>query len=265
MANIQRFRHSSGLDFDVPLKFLPSSWLASGRGDGGSHTLLNTWAAFGAAMLILAPLVKKEQMFFLSLFTTLDVTGMGQLVPRNEIDGIDSLPKSMAEEMMDVLFASLMSKLQKLCGLIPSNSATVATGGHEAVDGMETIAILVVLQQFMNDQLGILPSFLGVSTGLLSPPIMSQLGMASSPAPMVAKPVMDDFSTYLVSMLFTLRKQLLHRLKTFMTEQMTWIQTQKSDPKKAGVALPVAKFPSFVRQVLEMTGGQVFEPNPSQP
>ena len=245
----------------MPLKFLPSSWLASGRGDGGSPTLLNTWAAFGTAMLIIAPLIKREQMFFLSLFTTLDVTGMGQQVPRNEVDGGESLPKSMAEEMMDVLFASLMSKLQKLCGLIPSNNATAATGGHEAVDGMETIAILVVLQQFMNDHLGILPSFLGVSTisdGLFSPPLMSpQLSMTSTPTPMMAKPVMEDFSTYLVSMLFTLRKQLLRRLKTFMTEQMAWIQTQKSDPKKAGVALPVAKFPSFVRQVLEMTGGQV--------
>ena len=262
MANIQRFRHSSGLDFDVPLKFLPSSWLASGRGDGGSPTLLNTWAAFGTAMLIIAPLVKKEQMFFLPLFTTLDVTGMGQQVPRNDMDGNDSPPKSMAEEMMDVLFASLMSKLQKLCGLIPSNSAAAATGGHEAVDGMETIAILVVLQQFMNDHLGILPSFLGVSTisdGLLNPPLMAQISMATTSTTMTAKPVtvMEDFSTYLVSMLFSLRKQLLQRLRTFMTEQMTWIQTQKSDPKKAGVALPVAKFPSFVRQVLEMTGGQV--------
>ena len=44
-----------------------------------------------------------------------------------------------------------------------------------------------------------------------------------------------------------------------MADQIAWILSQKSDPKKAGVLVPISKFPSLVRQVLEMSGGQVIK------
>ena len=67
----------------------------------------------------------------------------------------------------------------------------------------------------------------------------------------------EEHSNYLVVLLNDLRISLLEKLKIFMADEVAWILAQKSDPKKAGVLVPVSKFPSLVRQVLEMSGGQV--------
>jgi hypothetical protein len=67
----------------------------------------------------------------------------------------------------------------------------------------------------------------------------------------------DDYCPYLVALLMDVRSLLLKRLKAYLAEQVAWIQQQKGDPKKAGVQGPVARFPSLVRQAMEMTGGQV--------
>jgi hypothetical protein len=282
MASIQRFRHSTGMDFEVPLKFVPPAWLGGGGGGasrGDSSTALNTWTAIGAALLALAPIVKREQTFFMSLFPGLDNSGLTASRPYDEPD---AAPKCAAEGLMDVMFSSLISKLQKLCGsvsgggaasaaLAVSSAAAAGTGPssaggvHEGVDGMETIAVLVVLQQFMADHLGVSfqaaaaeavlsQSLLGTSAATAA---VTAAAVAAAVAP--TKPLMDDYSTYLVCMLLALRRELLLRLKAYTAEQVAWIQAQKSDPKKAGVSVPVAKFPSFVRQVLEMTGGQIVD------
>ena len=283
MASIQRFRHSTGMDFEVPLKFVPPAWLGGGGGGGGasrgeSSTALNTWTAFGAALLALAPIVKREQAFFLSLFSGLDTSGLAAARPYEELS---AAPKCAAEGLMDVLFSSLVSKLHKFCGSAPGGAIATAAiavpsiaaagagpnstgGGHEGVDGMETIAVLVVLQQFLADHLGVsFPAAAADAVLSLSLSLPPSNGLSAAPAVAAAvappKPLMEDYSTYFVSVLLALRRDLLLHVKAYTAEQATWIQLQKSDPKKAGVSLPVAKFPSFVRQVLEMTGGLIVD------
>jgi hypothetical protein len=126
------------------------------------------------------------------------------------------------------------------------------------------ISLLVVLQQYVKDHLGILPQndskqslkehSSNPSTSSKSEEHFSKNGQESS------SKMGQEHSSYLMVILYELKSDFLSKLNLFMGDQISWIGIQKSDPKKAGVAIPVAKFPSFVRQVLEMAGGQVGQP-----
>ena len=172
--------------------------------------------------------------------------------------------KGEVEKALDLMFSTVISKLQKLCNLIVAE-----------VDGMEILGILAVLQQYVTDHLiskqqilqtqqqQVLPekqqsqsqlqSHQQQHTGILTTSTSTTYNQNTKTE--INKP--DHSSLYLITMLHELRTSLLSKLKSYMGDQVAWIAAQKSDPKKAGVTVPVAKFPSFVRQVLEMTGGQV--------
>ena len=135
-----------------------------------------------------------------------------------------------AEKLLDQIFSTVNFKLQKLCNLQVAE-----------IDGMELLGILAVVQQYMTDH---------------STP-KSQIENTTKETNSNTNSRTEESSAFLTTMLQELRVSLLSRLKTYMADQIAWILLQKGDPKKAGVLVPVAKFPSFVRQVLEMTGGQV--------
>ena len=101
MANISKFRHSTGLDFIVPIKFVPSNWLVylqQNESDSDSEDsedddddddnssershdkdkvvkkdkksgsrivngILNSWTALGVVLLAIAPIIQCEQRF----------------------------------------------------------------------------------------------------------------------------------------------------------------------------------------------------------
>jgi Exocyst complex component Sec3 len=169
------------------------------------------------------------------------------------------------EKALDLMFSTVTSKLTKQCNLIVAE-----------IDGMEVLGILAVLQQYVTDHLlskqQMLQTQQQEQEQLLQPQHTGILTTAAAAAPTstltsttaiqalntkadTVKP--DHSSLYLITMLHELRFSLLSKLKLYIGDQVAWILAQKSDPKKAGVTVPVAKFPSFVRQVLEMTGGQV--------
>ena len=159
------------------------------------------------------------------------------------------------------MFSTVTSKLTKLCNLVVAE-----------IDGMEILGILAVLQQYVTDHLLskqqmlltqqqeqeqlLQPQHAGILTTTTAPTSTSTTAIqAQNTKADTSKP--DHSSLYLITMLHELRFSLLSKLKSYIGDQVAWILAQKSDPKKAGVTVPVAKFPSFVRQVLEMTGGQV--------
>ena len=161
--------------------------------------------------------------------------------------------KGEVEKALDLMFSTVTSKLQKLCNLIVAE-----------IDGMEILGILAVLQQYVTDHLISKQQTLQIQqqqqqqqeqehTGILT--TTTTIPHTQNTKTETMKP--DHSSLYLITMLHELRSSLLSKLKSYMGDQVAWILAQKSDPKKAGVTVPVAKFPSFVRQVLEMTGGQV--------
>ncbi len=54
------------------------------------------------------------------------------------------------------------------------------------------------------------------------------------------------------------RNKLLSHLDTFVEDQYNWIVDQKSDPKRAGVAPPVARYVTLMFQIQEMMDKQVY-------
>jgi hypothetical protein len=159
-----------------------------------------------------------------ALFRHLDATSLSN-VPQLEEGEVRV--RGDAEKLLDQIFSTVNFKLQKLCNLQVAE-----------IDGMELLGILAVVQQYMTDHLTPKPQIEN----------NKEINTKS-----------EEPSAFLTTMLQELRISLLSKLKTYMADQIAWILIQKGDPKKAGVLVPVAKFPSFVRQVLEMTGGQVRE------
>ena len=62
---------------------------------------------------------------------------------------------------------------------------------------------------------------------------------------------------YLVRCLETTRAALLSRITAYSTDTIAYIRAQKADAKLADVLAPVAAFPTWVAQVLEMCNGKV--------
>ena len=173
------------------------------------------------------------------MFNHLDINGTGYQNQQSE-EG-EPVPKGETEKLLDLLFSTLNSKLQKLCNLPVAE-----------IDGMELLGILAVLQQYLTDH------FKPKAPSLDALPVISNDETDKDRERERDLSVKaEEPSTYLVVMLQELRVSLLAKLQIYIADQIAWILAQKSDPKKSGVLVPVAKFPSFVRQVLEMTGGQV--------
>ena len=162
--------------------------------------------------------------------------------------------------MLAQLFLAASQKLQKFCNLLLAE-----------IDGIELIGILAVLQQYMLDSLHVPVQnqhqqqqqqqeiVVSSSTKDKEKEKEKNIDNDKEQPPKECSLKTEEHSLYLVVMLYELRTALLDRLKTYMGDQIAWILAQKSDPKKAGVLIPISKFPSLVRQVLEMTGGQVGE------
>jgi hypothetical protein len=133
--------------------------------------------------------------------------------------------------------------------------------------------MLMVLQQYMVDYLGLVPadsltnerdnmhivSGINSNTGTNNHPATSTgtNDNHSISSNSMGYYKIEDYCGYLVAMLSDVRASLLRRLRAYLAEQVLWIQQQKGDPKKPGVQGVVSRFPALIRQALEMTGGQV--------
>lgn len=62
---------------------------------------------------------------------------------------------------------------------------------------------------------------------------------------------------YLARSMESTRVALLARVVAYTTEQCQWIRSQKADAKNPEVLPPVAAFPTFVAQTLELCNGKV--------
>lgn len=256
MANLPKFAANEA--HDPTIKFFRYSL-------NMQNALLTPWEALELALAYLAPVVRREEAFFLAVFQ-LDATGMGTPptvlpdialtagIPGVVVDPRDTVApasKSKAEQMLDNLFQYAVERVQKLC-----NSAS---GGE--VDGVEVVAMLAVVQRFMVE-------FLQMSMGPPPPQSADPAGAQQLQVPL-SPIIMDgadkgpqfghECSPYLAVLIYSIRAALVKRLYVFLAEQLTWLSHQKAEPKKSHVLGPVARFPSLVLQVVEVMGGQQME------
>lgn len=281
------------------------------------------WAALGVALLLIAPLIKREEAFFAAMFTT-ETTGLNK-VPEstttsssttatgiqgsgsnthshnthnthnnnsntNNSSGssgsgignieVTSVAKSPAETMIGLLFDVLPSRIEKLMSTSSTQSDT---------DGFEALGMLAVVEKYLQD-VGE-HSQEEVSTHLnadastnnndndndndddndnananshrTNNTVQKSSSLDSNDSVTDDRDIrrrallIEDSSPFFIGVLNDVRTGLLKRIQLFVNDQIAWIKNQKGDPKKAGVQLPVSKFPSFISQVLEMTGGMV--------
>ncbi len=161
-----------------------------------------------------------------------------------------SFAGSRLGSMLDWLFEGVVAKFETVmlrCGGSHAGQQQQPSGGNGGgdgnTDGAEVVAMLTVLHQFTAQYADMSP---------FAPEPAVAHGEHDAEAVDAAPTVL-----YLSKALLQFKLVLLQRLSGFVGEQVAWIHAQRSDPKLAAVLTPFAKFPAFVAQVLEMTGGLV--------
>ena len=257
MANLPK--HSAGGTHEPSIKFMRHSINLQ-------NALLHPWEALEVALCYFVPLVRREEAFFQAVFQ-LDAEGMGVAPPLVDIVLAASIPGNAPLDAREQQVAPPKSKaevmLDNLCSYIVQRVEKLANPAQE-VDGVETVALLAVLQRFMVEhlQMPISPPSTSVSASAFSssgaPGGVGEVSVI--PGDVERGPKFGhECSPYVAVLMYATRAMLVKRLYAFLSEQLTWLTHQKVDPKKAHVLAPVAKFPSLVLQVVECMGGQQME------
>jgi len=147
--------------------------------------MLTAWGALGLAFLMLSPVIKREESFFDDIFH-LDDKALGKDDSNNGTGN-----KSKTEVMLDNLFAIIPEQIEKFM----SHPGTLS--GSE-VDGVETLAMLVTLEIYMNDNLGCVEH-----EGVMH--IIKET---------------DEYSPYFVQLLQQIKSKFISRLELYMSEQV---------------------------------------------
>jgi hypothetical protein len=127
--------------------------------------------------------------------------------------------------------------------------------------------MLVCLQEYLVDYYGVsfdgFVSMIDVSvlqdhaiTASNSAAVAASATAAAVPTAGTTPASSPSSSNYWLTLLIAVREDLLSRVDAYLTQQLHWIQAQRSDPKKAAAAVCVSKLPNLLRQLLEMVGRQ---------
>lgn len=118
----------------------------------------------------------------------------------------------------------------------------------QEVDGVEAVAMLTVLNDF---------AAFYCAPDRERASILEPAASAGTPTAAAAAADAQATTYFYTTMIFDeLRTALETRIQTFTSEQVSWIQAQKGDPKIAGIFAPFARFPTLVMHLLEMTRHQ---------
>lgn len=131
--------------------------------------------------------------------------------------------------MLQEMFASFKDKLLKF------------VGSSDTFEGVEVVAAMTTVEMM----------------GSMGRYRTSSMESTRDSADAVAGAETSSTAVFVSSCLWDMKEILVKQLAEFTASQVTWIYQQKGDPKKPIVLLPVAKFPSLIDQVLELSGNQV--------
>jgi hypothetical protein len=273
---------------------------------------ITPWEALELALIIIAPVVSREESFFQSIFhcdakhvgTDRDATGEIVVnVPDEgrtpaQQSGLGLAESKSAHHLWQVAFQSakkagafrrssskrqnyLLSTTETMLNtifkelpvnignLIATTEASFFAGTPTEVDGIEAIAMLVTLQNYMI-RIGIphvppvvqhlefnqLGQPIGVGSGVGDLGGISMLPLEEQSAYSAPLPAKD---LYLSSLLYRIRSVLLGKVQLFLDENLAWLEKQSPDPKNPGVLLPMTKLPSMLACIFSITSKLLHE------
>ena len=280
------------------------------------------WEALEMALIVLAPVISREEGFFQSIFNLdqkrmgTDRTYQGEIVTpdcdlheplespehkkksahqlwahalskiriKNSLNsgnnGRHNYLLSTAEDNLNTLFKELPSEISKLVNVTDSTIFKYLGNGSNLfgadsskidgaeIDGMETIAMLVVLQNFL------------VRSGIpYNPPVahpedeisggfegsFGGVGMDSIHSTQDLEALVEsenegaEYSMYWASLLYRIRSVLISKLKLYLKYNIGVIDALKADPKTAAVLSPMARLPTIIVTILSMTSKLIDE------
>ncbi len=188
-------------------------------------------------------------------------------------EGIVDLKKSKTEQQLSFVWTAASDVIDSLLTYSSTWTAGNASNSGE-IDVVEIIGCLSTLYNFVLNKL--LPNIISAkssqtpsSPAAASAPVKGSSQPVASTATAAAASnatnteVNQNTAVAQISSVSTLilvnevRNKLLGHLDTFVEDQYNWIVDQKSDPKRAGVAPPVARYVALLHQIQDMMDKQV--------
>lgn len=162
------------------------------------------------------------------------------------------------------MFENVVSRFET--HILHCSSSSTTASGSDQVDGIECIAMLTILHEFsllytnaspfLVENIATLPNEKRGSVNY-EESLDTMVTATTTTTESAAGPTNPPISFYLVQVFDTLRNSLLSRLHVFVNEQISWINSQKCDPKSSSVLLPFSRFPTLIVQAMEMSHGMV--------
>lgn len=268
----------------------------SSRDTGGSGNTkqITSWKVLEVVLLLISPLIENEEAYLKKLFNLASLeesynndgldtsfeggagsggTGGGGLVYHDQNEG-----KLNVEEMMSSIFDSMLKRLYSISAVSVNIGSSNTTNND--VDGIEAIALLTVLNQYLAafieslNQLNAMAAATATSNadskttlplGVLGPSshaMLMPVGVDVTSSTEMTEANLYSLRTYnnrvfLFKLYDTLKETYEQRIQQYKGDQIKWIQSQKADPKLPAVLVPFHRYPTLVLQICEMCNGEV--------
>lgn len=264
------------------------------------------WEALELSLIILAPVITREEGFFQSIFHC-DSRNIGSdrnhngdiVLPVMAVGPDSSMPDgggdggknarelwetafngiramqgaqattadrknyllSTAETKLNEIFKEFPLSVGKLVRFTEASFFLSLYSSKDEVDGMEAIAMLVILQNYMiRCKIPHEPPVIRAEDVLSGNNVEGGQGLDALKVEtdMPAAPE-TEYSLFLASLLYRIRSVLISKVKIYLDQNIAWLESQTADPKHAGVLSPMTRLPSMLACIFNITSKLLLE------
>eukprot|EP01034_Spumella_vulgaris_P021879 gene21879-27954_t len=215
---------------------------------------LSAWMAVRVALLLLSPVIESEEKFVKSFFhldarqpVRDEIATDGSVLTAQVSLAVDmtTFASSRLGAMLESLFEGVLHRFETALLHCGSAGSASVVGGDGGVDELSPF-----VAENLPDSLS--PSGSNLLSG--EEPSLSPSGPAGGS---MSHSVSNTL--FLSKTLQSFKQSLFVRLNNFVSEQISWINAQKADPKAPTVQAPFARFPTLILQLYEMADGLHFD------
>ena len=152
-------------------------------------------------------------------------------------------PLSEAQICLDEIFSEVKASIDRYILGVSGGDSTGKSQNSSSVDGLEAIALLFVLQNFM----------LRSNIPLQLPSWNDQEDAHTTTTANANNNKQNAYPLHMASTLHEVKDNLEARIVTFRTEQVQWLKVQSADPKAGALLPPMAHLPSLLQHIRLIT------------
>jgi len=166
---------------------------------------------------------------------------------------------STAETKLNIIFQEFPLSVGKLVKFNEASFFLSLLSVKDEVDGMEAMAMLVTLQNYMiRSKIPHVPPVINQEDVLSGTEAPGQ-GLDAFKMEAEKADTNTEYSLFLASLLYRIRSVLISKVKIYLDQNIAWLESQIADPKHAGVLSPMTKLPSMLACIFNITSKLLLE------